>query len=457
MVFSSPVFVFAFLPCLLLVYFCVGKRLRNGVLLLFSLFFYAWGEPKNILIMLLSIGVNYGLGLGISRTEKKKWLLILALVFDLGMLFLFKYLNFAVEIWNGLGILPVRTAQIALPIGISFYTFQIMSYVIDVYRGKCEAQRNLLHLSLYVSLFPQLIAGPIVRYVDVAAQIEDRETRREDFVQGALRFARGFSKKILIADQLSVLADTVFAGNCPSLPLHWMGMIAYSLQIYYDFSGYSDMAIGLGKMFGFDFLENFRFPYAAASVQDFWRRWHISLSGWFRDYLYIPLGGNRKGQGRTYLHLLIVFFLTGLWHGASFNFIVWGLYYAFFLIMERAFLGAKLKKAPGWLRHLYTLLVVMIGWVFFRAENLPAAVSFLRGLVIPAGKDWAYFQFVMDRQFWVCLLAGAVLSVPWRGEGKALQSRSRTVAGDFLTICLFVVAICYMMGSGFSPFLYFRF
>ena len=338
MVFSSVLFLFGFLPIVLFVYFLSHPRYRNLVLLLASLFFYAWGEPKNVLLMLASIAVNYSLGLLIeSKSKGRKLFLILSLVFNLGMLFYFKYLNFAADIWAGITGHSLGIKDIALPIGISFFTFQIMSYVIDVYRENVPAQKSIIDLALYISLFPQLIAGPIVRYVDVEAQIKHRECSWAKAYDGATRFMIGFAKKVLIADQLAVLVDLVFdrAGvGYHSIAGHWIGAVAYALQIYYDFSGYSDMAIGLGKLFGFDFLENFNYPYISRSIQEFWRRWHISLSTWFRDYLYIPLGGSRKGTVRTYINLIIVFLATGIWHGASFNFVVWGLYYAVFLVLE---------------------------------------------------------------------------------------------------------------------------
>lgn len=345
MVFSSSVFLFAFLPIVLFVYFFAAEKYRNFVLLGASLLFYAWGEPKNIVVMLISIAVNYLFGFAVAREWKvKKIALVLSVIYNLGVLFVFKYLNFAVDTVNRVSGAQIEIAQIALPIGISFYTFQIMSYVIDVYRGNVKVQKNLIDLALYISLFPQLIAGPIVRYIDVERQIKRRLTTFEGAKIGVIRFAIGFSKKVLIADQLAVLADTCFAGANPSIWLNWIGIVAYSLQIFFDFSGYSDMAIGLGKIFGFDFLENFNYPYISQSIQEFWRRWHISLSSWFRDYLYIPLGGSRAGKVRTYINLMIVFFLTGLWHGASFNFIVWGLFYAVFLVLERLGLAEILKS-----------------------------------------------------------------------------------------------------------------
>jgi len=460
MVFSSPVFLFGFLPILLIIYFAVSGRGKNIVLLIFSLLFYAWGEPVNVFIMIGTIVVNYGAGLIMEKDPKrKKVYLILTIIADLGALFFFKYLNFATDTLSKLAGITLQIRRIALPIGISFYTFQIMSYAIDVYRGKCAAQKNLLNMALYVSLFPQLIAGPIVRYVDVEKQIRERQITSAGFYEGVRRFCMGFAKKILIADQLSPLVEAAFSGIYPSWMLNWAGIIAYALQICFDFSGYSDMAIGLGKMFGFDFLENFDYPYISKSIQEFWRRWHISLGSWFRDYLYIPLGGNRRGTGRTYLNLLIVFFCTGLWHGASFNFIAWGLYYAFFLIIERAGFGKILERLPGWIRHLYTVLVVLAGWVLFRADSLSAALDYLKGMVVPGGADWQNFLLVMDRQYIFCIIMGIVLSIPISAkirERMKNQSGWRWLGDGIIFLC-FLMAVCYMVGSGFSPFLYFRF
>ena len=462
MVFSSPIFLFQFLPLLLLVYFLIQTKYNNLALLVFSLVFYAWGEPKNVLLMLASVAVNYGLAIMIDRFPKGRVPgLVLSIVFNLGALYVFKYFNFSVNILNQFLTTPLTVPVIALPIGISFFTFQIMSYVIDVYRKETPVQKNILDLALYISLFPQLIAGPIVRYADVAAQIKDRTSTWDGVHDGLLRFAIGFSKKVLIADQLSSLVDTAFAHSYPSLFGNWIGMIAYTLQIYFDFSGYSDMAIGLGKVFGFDFLENFNYPYISKSIQEFWRRWHISLSTWFRDYLYIPLGGSRCGTARTYLNLLIVFFLTGLWHGASFNFIVWGLYYAVFLVLERLGFRKVLQKLPALVQHVYTLFIVMLGWVFLRRENLSACFSFIKGFFFfdsGGGGDWINFQFIMTGEYWFFLLAGILFSIPWpKLTGKLTASKAGALCYEAAVFVVFLIAISYMVGSGFSPFLYFRF
>ena len=343
MVFSSLIFLFLFLPVVLVCYYLSGNRFRNYILLGASLFFYAWGEPRYIYLMLFSIVINYfiGLKMDISSKSNKKLLLLISIIFNLSLLIIFKYADFL------FGIKGIR-----LPLGISFYTFQIMSYVIDVYRKDAEVQRNIFDLALYVSLFPQLVAGPIVRYQTVVEQISIREYSLDKFADGVNRFVLGLSKKVILANQLALVADGVFIKNVANLSIveSWIGIVCYTFQIYFDFSGYSDMAIGLGKMFGFDFLENFDYPYISQSVSEFWRRWHISLGSWFRDYVYIPLGGNRVSKFRLYMNVLVVWCLTGLWHGANWTFVVWGLYYGVFLILEKAFLEKALKKLPKILR-----------------------------------------------------------------------------------------------------------
>lgn len=458
MVFSSTIFLFVFLPIILLLYFLTPNKYKNVTLLFASLFFYAWGEPRNILIMLLSILVNYILAFAVAYDWKlRKIFLVISIIYNLGILYIFKYLNFSINIYQQISRREISFTQIILPIGISFYTFQIMSYVIDVYRKKVRVQKNLLFLALYISLFPQLIAGPIVRYIDVEHSISYRNISLAGLENGALRFMIGFAKKILIADQLSPLVDIVFAGKFPSVYGYWIGIIAYTLQIYFDFSGYSDMAIGLGKIFGFEFDENFNHPYIALSIQDFWRRWHISLSHWFRDYLYIPLGGSRNGQLRTCLNLLIVFFLTGLWHGASYNFIVWGLLYAVILILERMGFNSILQKTPKVFRHIYTLSIVMFCWIFFRANTLQDALSYISGLFNPQGNDFLQMQFIMNRHYWFTIFAGILFSYPISSFLKKRLSHKYDIVHMLSACTLFILAISYMIGSGYSPFLYFRF
>lgn len=461
MVFTSTIFLFIFLPAVLFTYYFANPKLRNVVLMVASLMFYAWGEPIHVILMILSIIVNYFLGIAIVKNKSPGWkkvFLIMAICFDLGLLLYFKYFNFFIDVLNDVFKAGIVYKNVALPIGISFYTFQIMSYVIDVYWGNVEAQENCLDLALYISLFPQLIAGPIVRYIDVEEQIKNRSVNFDKFYSGTVRFMKGFSKKVLIADQIAPLVDIAFSQQYPSCLLKWVGIIGYTLQIYFDFSGYSDMAIGMGKMFGFEFIENFNYPYISQSIKEFWRRWHISLSTWFRDYVYIPLGGSRCKKSRQYLNLIVVFFLTGFWHGASYNFIFWGLYYVVFLIIERMGLGKALDRCPAFLRHIYALFIILIGWVFFRADTLGNAFHYISGMFTwnaAALKDLIY---VMNRQYWFCILAGCVLSTPifrkWNSWGT---NRYGLAFQDATTIAIFIIAICYMVGTGFSPFLYFRF
>lgn len=364
-------FLFLFLPMVLISYYLFDNRFKNFILLMASLFFYAWGEPRYIFLMLFSILVNYFFGLKIddsSELKEKLWLTI-SIIFNLSLLIIFKY----AELLFGI-------KGIQLPLGISFFTFHIMSYLIDVYRNDAKVQRRIHDLALYISLFPQLIAGPILRYRTVEKQINGREHSLDKFAEGVNRFVFGLSKKVILANQLALVADGVFVKNAADLSIleSWMGIICYSLQIYLDFSGYSDMAIGLGKMFGFDFLENFNYPYISQSVSEFWRRWHISLGSWFRDYVYIPLGGNRVSLIKLCRNLFVVWFLTGLWHGASWTFVIWGLYYGFLISLEKLFLGKLLQRLPRVFRHIYLLLIVLIGWVFFRVDNIIQGISFIK-------------------------------------------------------------------------------
>ncbi len=460
MVFSSTIFLFIFLPVCLFFYFIVDKKFKNLVLLIFSLIFYAWGEPKSVILMLFSILFNYFFGILVEKDNKyiKKSSLILACVYNLGVLFVFKYLNFSIDTFNELFNQNIEIAKIALPIGISFYTFQNLSYVIDVYRGNVKAQRKFLDLALYVSLFPQLIAGPIVRYINIQKQIINRVSSIKRVREGLVRFQVGFIKKVLIADVLSGLVDIAFRGEYPSIYTNWIGAIAYALQIYFDFSGYSDMAIGIGRILGFKFLENFNYPYISRSIQEFWRRWHISLSSWFKDYVYIPLGGSREGNFKTYRNIFIVFLLCGTWHGASFTFIFWGVYYALFLMFERAIGKSLLEKLPLIFRHFYAILVVLVGWVFFRADTMIDAVKYLKGMVTFQGKDLANFNFIMNGEYYLFLIVGILCSMPHtKIKNFFKKTIFRICISDFLTLLIFLVAISYMVGKGHSPFLYFRF
>lgn len=454
MVFSSVIFLFVFLPITIGVYFIANDIFKNIWLLAASLFFYSWGEPKYIILMLISICVNYILGLAIDKVKGKKictLILIFTVTINVGILLYFKYFNFFVYNINRFLTTQISVESVALPIGISFYTFQSMSYVIDVYRNHVKVQKNILKLGLYISFFPQLIAGPIVRYIDIEKFLDKRSIDINKIYNGVKRFAVGFSKKVLIADQLAVLADTVFEQNGISALIAWTGAVAYTLQIYFDFSGYSDMAIGLGKIFGFEFMNNFNYPYISSSVKEFWRRWHISLSTWFKDYVYIPLGGSRCSKFRACLNLSIVFFLTGFWHGASWNFIVWGLYYAAFLILER---GGVLEKLPVLVCHVYTIIVVIFGWVLFRANGLKNASYYIKNMFMINDHMIVDLIFNINKKYLFFLLTGILFSLP---IGKLIEEKTVDWLYDGILIFVFIVAISYVLGNGFSPFLYFRF
>lgn len=467
MVFSSTLFMFIFMPVCLLVYALINPKLRNLWLLAVSIAFYAWGEPKWIFLLAFSTIVNYVAGLLLDAFQKpflRRVVLVLDCVFNIAILFWFKYFTFSVSIFDSAFHTTLLAdhewiRQIVMPIGISFFTFQIMSYVIDTYRKQVPAQKNPLKLALYIMLFPQMIAGPIVRYIDVANEIDNRSFTLDGVYKGIRRFMVGFVKKVIISNRMAEVADLVFGQAEASGAMAWLGIICYALQIFFDFSAYSDMAIGMGHMFGFHFLENFNYPYIATSIQDFWHRWHISLSTWFKDYLYIPLGGNRKGKARTYCNLAIVFFTTGLWHGASWNFIVWGLFHGAFQLLERA-KGFKklLNAAPKLLRWLYTMVVVLIGWVFFRADNLAAALDYLGNMFAPASFGVKEVLFTMHPERICIMLAGFVLATPLYSRVlKKCENGWKALLLDIVLILLFCVALLYLTGSSFNPFIYFRF
>ena len=477
MLFSSPIFLFLFLPCVLLLYYLTPNRFRNYLLLLASLFFYAWGETVYVLLMLVSILANYGVGLAIDRTRHSrfpKFWLATGISVNLVLLIIFKYANFLADNLNVLlhtANLPLVTLEpVHLPLGISFFTFQAMSYILDVYRGDAAVQKRFSNIALYIALFPQLVAGPIVRYHDVAKQLLFRPTDASLVVSGMRRFVMGLAKKMLIANPLGQIADAAFATPDTELgmALAWLGILCYALQIYFDFSGYSDMAIGLGRMFGFRFLENFNYPYIAQSLQDFWRRWHISLSRWFRDYLYIPLGGNRAGSGRTYVNLFLVFFLCGLWHGASWNFVIWGLIHGFFLVLERAGLSRLLVQLWPLFRHAYTLLVVCIAWVFFRAEELPEAMSYLAAMLGVGISDTSWVQvrpMILQPDLLVAFIIGLILATPiYTRFSQAvvipgLEARVGVyfVAQFSLIFSLLFLVLLAVASTTYNPFIYFRF
>jgi alginate O-acetyltransferase complex protein AlgI len=475
MVFTSTVFMFVFLPIVVGGYFLLKNQYHNMFLLLASLFFYAWGEPKFILIMLLSIIINYCFGVLVDKNrddqKKKKIHMVLAVVCNIGLLIFFKYANFLVENINTLMSIIgstslIKMEYIPLPIGISFFTFQGLSYVVDVYRNDTKVQKNIFNLALYISLFPQLIAGPIVRYHDVDQEINKREVTFDKIHYGVRRFIVGFAKKMLLANPMGELADKIFA-----VPIHglstgiaWLGVICYTLQIYYDFSGYSDMAIGLGKIFGFNFLENFNYPYISKSVREFWKRWHLSLTTWFTDYVYIPLGGNRVSTFKTYRNQIIVFLLSGLWHGASWNFLFWGAYYGVFLVLERAFLGKLLSKLWTPLRHIYALAVIVVGWVFFRAENLTQALRYLKRMFkfVPAN-NYYYPELYLNNRVILTLLAAIIFSAPIVGYIKKtlkavkLQKFIYEFFSDFILISILLISIIRLSSTTYNPFIYFRF
>jgi alginate O-acetyltransferase complex protein AlgI len=471
MVFASPIFLFLFLPGVLLLYWVVpSRRWQNSVLLASSLLFYAWGEGGYLLVMLASIGLNYVLGLAAAQPCWRGYVVLATVTANLGLLGYYKYAAFIVETFNSvtgtLGVKASTVPEVHLPIGISFFTFQAMSYVLDVHRGKVPAQRRLGDLALYIALFPQLIAGPIVRYADVWRQIMVRHVSMNDLERGVSRFVLGLAKKVLIANAVAVPADAIFGLGPAELTtsVAWLGLICYALQIYFDFSAYSDMAIGLGRLFGFHFLENFDYPYTAHSVQDFWRRWHISLSSWLRDYLYIPLGGSRCGRIRTQVNLVLVFLLCGLWHGAAWPFVLWGAYHGLFLVMERAKWFAWLSSAPGWVGWLYTTVVWMMGWVLFRAESLTQAGQFYGALLGLQGHqvEWAAVNVAtwLDSKLALMIVLGMIGAfpvIPW------LRSHFQPVHlwMDLLrmggVIVLLVLSLLALVGGSYNPFIYFRF
>ncbi|MEG0912992.1 MAG: MBOAT family O-acyltransferase [Oscillospiraceae bacterium] len=468
MLFSSMTFLWLFLPIVFVLYRILPLKARNTLLLAASLIFYAWGEPLYILLMLISIGLNYLFGLWIDSRKgmlARKIALIAAIAANLGILAYFKYFDMAVTLFNGIfnASLPLR--DIALPIGISFYTFQILSYIIDLYRKEIRVQKNPFKLGLYISFFPQLIAGPIVNYRDVESAISHRNISAEKTAYGIKRFIYGLGKKVIISNQLASAVDSIFAIKLDYMPSSflWLAAVLYMFQIYYDFSGYSDMAIGLGKMFGFDFFENFNYPYIAASITDFWRRWHISLTQWFRSYLYIPLGGNRKGAFRTVLNIGIVFFLTGLWHGAGLNFIFWGVWHGFFMIIERLFLGKWLEKCPfKFLNRMYTILVVLIGWVMFRGDGMKWAINALSVMFSFTGGSTLPLQMFVGSGTVITL----IIAIAFCGIAQSFLPKLKCALYDehrtgYVQIALlgviFFVSVTFLVSGTYNPFIYFRF
>lgn len=468
MLFSSIVFLFSFLPAVMILYYLLPVRFRNVILLLASLVFYAWGEPVYLFLMLLSILFNYFSGLDIARNLQDKRAakrsLVFNLIINLAVLGFFKYEGFVLDTLNG--ILPVHISYHALPlpIGISFYTFQILSYIIDVYRGNVKVQTNLPNFALYVTMFPQLIAGPIVQYADVDEQLASREVLWTKFGEGSMYFIRGLAKKVLLANTSGMIFTEVSGlakGNI-AVVTAWLGAFAYMFQIYFDFSGYSDMAIGLGKMFGFEFNMNFNYPYVSKSITEFWRRWHISLSSWFRDYVYIPLGGNRVSKIKHIRNLLIVWFLTGLWHGAAWNFVAWGLYYGVILIIEKYLLSPVLDRLPDVVRHIYSIVLVVIGWVLFFSSSFGQAADYIRVMFGAGAHGFAdresMYLLTSNLILWLILIFGSTPLVHFRYEHMLRSKKwNTTIINSVVYAALFIVCIAYLVTETYNPFLYFRF
>ena len=464
MVFSTPLFLFYYLTLVLAVYYLMPVRLRNLVLLIASLFFYYWGEQGYTVIMLLSIAIDYTHGWLVHRCKERgndrgaRLAVASSMVFNLGILFFFKYWDFAAGSLQavGLGFIPVL--NISLPIGISFYTFQTMSYTVDVYRGDSRVQKNIIHFGAFVTLFPQLIAGPIIKYKDLDEQLDSRSHSLGRFASGVLRFVTGLGKKLLLANNLGQLWDVFKATPGEELTFlgAWLGVTAFAFQIYFDFSGYSDMAIGLGRMFGFEFMENFNYPYISKSITEFWRRWHISLSSWFREYLYIPLGGNRCSRGRWVVNLLIVWAATGIWHGASWNYLFWGLYFFCLLILEKLVLGKWLRKLPGAVQHLYVILLVSVSWAIFALEDLSQLGAYLTAMAgLNGAPIWNGRTLYQLRNFLPVLLCGAIGSTPLPAS---LWRRIDSVPVQLLVLILgLTLCTAYVVASTYNPFLYFRF
>lgn len=464
MVFSSTVFLFLFLPITLILYFnplCKNREYRNIVLLIMSLGFYAWGEPIFIFIMLVLIVMDWRLALWMEKAKNKKIILSLAVFIHLAVFFVFKYLTFVCRNINLLLREDYFVVSIALPIGISFFSFQMLSYVFDVYYGNAKATKNLIHVALYVSMFPQLVAGPIVRYRTVAEEIVSRRESAEEFVEGISRFIVGVAKKVLLANYFGIVTDNIFIlyrENSISVMLAWLGAIAYTFQIYFDFSAYSDMAIGLGKVFGFHFNENFNYPYIASSVTDFWRRWHISLSTWFRDYIYIPLGGNRCSKKKHIFNIFVVWLFTGIWHGAEWTFIAWGLLYFVFLMIEK---NTNIIKRMGKFSHVYTMLVVIFAWVVFRAQNMTEAIGYI-GIMLgvnSCGLSDSIFVEYLKQAKWL-LAAGVIFSMPYYKVAikKVIKSDNMyQILRMIVTLVLFSTSLACLVKSTYNPFIYFNF
>lgn len=471
MLFSSLVFLTGFLPIVIFLYYTIfrfNRSVQNVFLLLISLFFYGWGEPGFVFVLLCSVVVNWGFGLLVDRIRqdrlKSRITIGLMVAYNISIIFVFKYLVFVMKNINAITGKSLSIPDIALPIGISFFTFQAISYVIDIYRQKGEVQRNPLNVGLYIAFFPQLVAGPIVRYETVAHQIQHRKESIELFSEGVCRFIVGLAKKIIIANNVAIVANSAFwlnGENTLSISMAWLGALCYTLQIYYDFSGYSDMAIGLGKMFGFNFNENFNYPYISKSTTEFWRRWHISLGTWFRDYVYIPLGGSRvSSSARLYMNTFVVWLLTGIWHGANWTFICWGLMYFVSISLEKA-VGLDRMENFRWIRHIYTMLLVMFGWVIFRANTITEAGSYLKAMIVPVrGYIFDSEAYMYICEYWFFIAVGILFARPIAKKlGRADISKGR-VAGVIYVMAmmvLLIISISYLVKGAYNPFIYFNF
>lgn len=462
MIFSSIPFLYYFLPLVFICYFCVPFQWKNTVLLLFSLLFYSWGEPKYIILMVLSILLGYAEGILIEKKAGCRFLLFGACCIHLGLLFYFKYTDFFIENLNALGF-AIPLANIALPIGISFYTFQILSYLADVYRGDCKAQKNLISFGAYVSMFPQLIAGPIVRYKDIAAQLNKREHSINQAALGIRKFMFGLSKKVLLANTLGELCSLFQTSTDRSILYYWLYAVAFGLQIYFDFSGYSDMAVGLGKIFGFQFPDNFHYPYVSKSITEFWRRWHITLGSWFRDYVYIPLGGNRVKKNRWFFNLAVVWFLTGLWHGASWNFVLWGMMFAVLLILEKQGLSDFLQKHPMF-SHIYVILTITVSFVIFNASSMTDAfeslkIMFTGGSLPLISKEFLYYF----KSYSLIIVLAVIGATPFakiiveKLQSNVTGKRILNILEPIFLIVLMIIINAYLIQDSYNPFLYFRF
>ena len=462
MIFSSPLFLVLYLPLVLGIYYISPRRLKNLMLFMASLLFYGWGEPIYVSLMIFSTIVDYTHGMMVDKhrgTKKARYWLVSSILINLSLLGVFKYSGFVVSSLNSLLGTAIPVPALALPIGISFYTFQTMSYTIDVYRGDAPVQKDIIAFGTYVALFPQLIAGPIVRYLDVAEQMKGRTHSVDKFGQGASRFVCGLSKKVLLANTFGQIWEIMLNGP-RSLLGAWLGIICYALQIYFDFSGYSDMAIGLGKMLGFDFIENFNYPYISRSITEFWRRWHMSLGTWFREYVYIPLGGNRKGPRRQILNMLVVWLATGIWHGAGWNFLFWGLYYFLFLMIEKLFLLKHLNRIPV-LGHIYTLAVVLFGWVFFAIEDMSVVTGYIQamlGIGVPMVTESALYYLTTMAPLLACGLIGSTpLPKLLYSKLTAKDNLPAAALAGVLLVIGFLSSTAYLVAGTYNPFLYFRF